>query len=131
MQWKEIVADYFSFTRKDRVAILVIVLLMLIVIFAPVLFSNSSHQKPGTPDTAWMTTVKKLEQKETENSNQPFSDQTNKDDAYSYQYDRSKNNQYNQSKGELFYFDPNTLSQDGWKKLGLRDKTIQTILNYL
>ncbi len=35
------------------------------------------------------------------------------------------------TKGELFYFDPNTLSEDGWKRLGLRDKTITTIKNYL
>lgn len=31
----------------------------------------------------------------------------------------------------LFYFDPNTLSAEGWKKLGVNDKTIHTIQNYL
>jgi len=34
------------------------------------------------------------------------------------------------TKGTLFYFDPNTLSAEGFKKLGLRDKTIATILNF-
>ncbi|MBS1936130.1 MAG: helix-hairpin-helix domain-containing protein, partial [Bacteroidetes bacterium] len=34
-------------------------------------------------------------------------------------------------KTTLFYFDPNTASSDQWKKLGLRDKTIRTINNYL
>jgi competence ComEA-like helix-hairpin-helix protein len=29
-----------------------------------------------------------------------------------------------------FSFDPNTLDQNGWKKLGLPDRTINTILNY-
>lgn len=33
--------------------------------------------------------------------------------------------------GRLFKFDPNTLSPEGWKDLGLRDKTITTIQNYL
>jgi len=33
-------------------------------------------------------------------------------------------------KSRLFYFDPNTLGAEGWKQLGLRDKTIQTILHY-
>lgn len=33
-------------------------------------------------------------------------------------------------KGTMFNFDPNTLSAEGWKKLGLRDKTIATILNF-
>ena len=31
----------------------------------------------------------------------------------------------------LFYFDPNTLPAEGWKKLGLADKTIATIKKYL
>ncbi len=31
----------------------------------------------------------------------------------------------------MFYFDPNTLSKEGWEKLGLREKTIQTIQNYI
>ncbi len=31
----------------------------------------------------------------------------------------------------LFYFDPNTLPVEGWKKLGLPDKTIATVQNYL
>ncbi|MFT4202474.1 MAG: helix-hairpin-helix domain-containing protein [Chitinophagaceae bacterium] len=31
---------------------------------------------------------------------------------------------------QLFPFDPNTIGFDGWKKLGLRDKTIQTIIHY-
>lgn len=34
-------------------------------------------------------------------------------------------------KSTLFYFDPNTLPAEGWKRLGLRDKTIATIRNYI
>jgi competence ComEA-like helix-hairpin-helix protein len=37
----------------------------------------------------------------------------------------------NRSMGTLFYFDPNTLSADGWRKLGVRDKTIETIQRYI
>ncbi len=55
----------------------------------------------------------------------------NEDNSSNYQYDRNSNNYYTKSKGELFYFDPNTLSAEGWKRLGLRDKTIGTIQNYL
>ena len=35
-----------------------------------------------------------------------------------------------ETKFELFTFDPNTLDAAGWKRLGLRDKTINTIFNY-
>ncbi|MEI9808595.1 MAG: helix-hairpin-helix domain-containing protein [Bacteroidota bacterium] len=51
------------------------------------------------------------------------------DNGYAYQYDRSVNK--SSSPATLFYFDPNTLDEAGWKKLGLKDKTIHTITNYL
>ena len=131
MNWKEFAADYLNFTRKDRIAILIIVLIMLGVILGPVFFSNSSMQKPGVSDTVWISTMKKLELKETENDRQQFSRQNKDEEDYAYHYDRTKGNYFDKQKGELFYFDPNTISEDGWKKLGLRDKTIQTIKNYL
>lgn len=34
-------------------------------------------------------------------------------------------------KAELFDFDPNKISADGWRKLGLSDRTIRTIENYI
>src|SRR5690606_15939232 len=51
---------------------------------------------------------------------------------YNYQPYREPvlNNYYDSYKSELFYFDPNTLSEDGWKKLGVKDNTIQTIKKY-
>jgi competence ComEA-like helix-hairpin-helix protein len=54
------------------------------------------------------------------------------DDNYGY-YDTPSPGNYSlpESKGSLFYFDPNTLSADGWRRLGLREKTIATIQNYI
>ncbi len=43
----------------------------------------------------------------------------------------SDNNHDNAFTGTMFYFDPNTLDETGWKKLGLRNKTIATIQNYV
>jgi len=34
-------------------------------------------------------------------------------------------------KGDLFHFDPNTLDETGWQRLGVREKTISTIKNFL
>jgi competence protein ComEA len=128
MKWREIVIDYLSFTRRDRIGILVIVIILLAVFFSPKLISRQGSN-PDFKDTAWMAALKKLEQKETQN-NQQYS-QNAEGNISNYQYDRS-NNYYNEKpRGELFYFDPNTLSTEGWQKLGLRDKTIQTIQNYL
>lgn len=78
-----------------------------------------------------MSAVKKLEIKASE-SPDDFEKKDN-EETYAYQYDKSKSSygSANTPKGELFYFDPNTISASDWKKLGLRDKTIATIQNYL
>jgi len=83
-------------------------------------------------DTAWIAAVKKLEIKIPDSSSDRYQ-KNNDEDSYAYQYDKKKSNYYetNISKGELFYFDPNTISSSEWKRLGLREKTIQTIEKYL
>jgi competence ComEA-like helix-hairpin-helix protein len=128
MKWKEIVVDYLSFTRRDRIGIIVILVIILGVFFLPK-FVSHSNSKQLVADTAWMASLKRLEQKEAQSKEKytQYADDNNNN----YQYDRSSNNYYGKPKGELFYFDPNTLSTEGWQKLGLRDKTINTIQNYL
>jgi competence ComEA-like helix-hairpin-helix protein len=132
LKWSEFIRDYLHFSRKDRIGILVVVALILFSLFLPGILKRSSGNKPVQMDTTWMAAVKRLEIKDSSISNDTY----RKDDdenAYAYQYDRKKNNnnEGNVIKGELFYFDPNTISSADWKRLGLRDKTIQTIQNYL
>ena len=83
-------------------------------------------------DTAWMAAVKKLEIKAPDSSGDYYPKNDN-ENAFVFQYDKRKSS-YNENaiaKGELFYFDPNTTKSSEWKRLGLRDKTIKTIENYL
>ena len=120
------------FTRKERIGILVVIALILFSLFLPGIIKRSSANTSIQPDTTWMAAVKRLEIKDSSFSN----DNYRKDDdenADAYQYDRRKNNSYesNVTKRELFYFDPNTISDSDWKRLGLREKTIQTIQRYL
>lgn len=129
MNWKKIVAEYFTFTRGNRIAILAILFVTIGVFFLPEALSKNTNSKQVVNDTAWIAAMKKIEQKEDDNSSN-FSSY-NENNSSNYQYDRNSNSYSTKSKGELFYFDPNTLSGAGWKKLGLRDKTIGTILNYL
>ena len=132
VNWDQFIKDYLNFTRKERVGILVVIGFILVSLFIPDVLTRSTAHKLTQADTAWMAAVKKLEL----NDSDLLSDENlNNDDQpiSAYQYDRRKTNPYesNSEKGELFYFDPNTISPAGWKRLGLRDKTIQTIQNYL
>ena len=43
----------------------------------------------------------------------------------------SEKNYYTKSKGEVFYFDPNTATVSDWMRLGIREKTAETIQKYI
>lgn len=128
MSWKEQLAAYFSFTRRDRIAVIVLALLITSMLFLPDFMAPVSQPVP-VRDTAWISALKKIERKEADSRNgyQQRDDGNNT----AFGYDRPVNHYRKSSKGELFYFDPNSLSAPGWKKLGIRDKTIGTIQNYL
>lgn len=129
MGWKGFVTDYFTFSKKERIGILVILALVVIIFFLPQAVSTTTSKPKAETDSSWIASVKKLEGKE--NNNNPATRQYDENNSSQYQYDRSAGSYYGKSRGELFYFDPNTISLQGWQKLGLRDKTISTIQNYL
>ena len=130
MTWKSIVTEYLTFTRKDRIGIVVIIFLLLAIILLPEVIAVVHGSAHPMPDTAWIAAMKKLEQKEPIDNDQQFPGR-NDDYNYTYQDNRLKTNYPANRQEALFYFDPNTLSPDGWKKLGVREKTIRTIQNYL
>lgn len=102
--------------------ILSLLILILGIALLPVWVSNQEIISPTAADTAWIIAMQKLEQKDDARKDEPFRDE---------EYKSYDNEDAYLPKVELFYFDPNTLSESGWKKLGLRDKTIHTIQNYL
>lgn len=126
MNWKEIVTDYFNFTRKDRVGFLIILILVLFFALSPRLFTKRNAVSSSIADTAWINAAKQLEQ----NNKPDNSFEEDTDAPRDYQFDPSKESKSEIPHETLFYFDPNILDKNGWRKLGLRDKTIQTILNY-
>ena len=122
--------DYFSFTRKERTGIIVLLLLILFFSFLPFLFPFLVKQKK--PDNReFEKAISTLKYKTADSA---FSYPSYKKTGnYNKRYYPSSGRKYNDytPKGVLFYFDPNTLSPEGWQKLGLRDKTISTIQHYV
>ena len=123
MKWGESVREYFSFNMRDRIAVLVLALLVLIIGIAPKLIPPGTTKLSDLSiDTTWLTSIKSPTEESTDNEHsnsytQLLADRTAKGRKI---IERT-----------LFYFDPNTLDASGWKKLGLRDKTISTIQKYL
>lgn len=126
MNWNEFAKDYLAFTRKERIGVLAIIVFVLLVAFVPKMIPFP--QQSSSSDTTWISTLKQLEKKDTEMI-KSGADEDNYSASYTYQYEPSETDNTNKST-QLFYFDPNTISFNGWKKLGLKERIAKTILNY-
>ena len=127
---RKFLPGYFSFTRKERAGIIVILLLILLFTVLPFLFPYFiSHKAPD--HAAFEKAIATLKYKQADSS-RIFEQRNYDENNYQRYYPSTSKNYYSKEPaGQLFYFDPNTLSVEGWKKLGMRDKTITTIKNYL
>lgn len=123
------IKDYFTFTKKERRAVIILAVLAVFFCLLPTLFPflvKGDNEVVIDKETEAKLASMKTEEKETR---QQYDDEDRITDWY-----QPKQNTYpsreSYAKGELFYFDPNTATPDEWKRLGVKDKTIQTILKY-
>ena len=99
----ENIKDYFQFNKKERNGILLLSCLMLILI----LFYQFSYlliQESKTDFSAFEKTLSELE------------------------YEKEPT--FEKQKDSLFYFNPNTLQDNGWLALGLSSKRLHTLRNF-
>jgi competence protein ComEA len=122
--------SFWAFARKERRGILfllfIITLLCLIPFLLPFLYARTMAGEVNIDSSlARLQADKELRSRETKYR----SDIGEEIERPSAQPASTYPKHY-EHKGELFYFDPNTIEEAGWRKLGLRDKTIATIINY-
>lgn len=120
---------YLDFTRKDRrgtMVLLAAILLLCIIPFIYPLFAKNSIADKIDIDSS----VGIIQQQKIAARNKKSDPNVREEERRPYDYPSAHSSSYHPKKGELFYFDPNTISAEGWKKLGLRDKTITTIMNF-
>ena len=111
--------EYFNFTKKERAGIYALLAIILLFIIVPFVLPFFVPQETYDPKD-FKTSIAKLTAKKYDSSIDNHLDE---------KVLKKINTDY--AGIELFYFDPNTLSAEGWKKLGVKDKTIQTIQKYL
>ena len=116
---KQLLKDYFSFSKKETVAAIILVVLIGGFIVLPYVY-KTNNSKPVL-DKNLQDQVAKLQKAAT------VSD-SGVDEGSTQSFQLS--NTVIETKFALFEFDPNTLDAAGWKRLGVRDKTINTIFNY-
>jgi competence protein ComEA len=123
---KKFIKDYFTFSRKETYAGIVILLITAMFIALPYYFSNKKKKEPLDAAVAKVAAIQ-LAAKD--------SNGVDANDEYSNKYASNKYNNYNKTSTTSntitpFEFDPNIIDEIGWHKLGLSDKLIKTILNY-
>jgi len=104
--------EWFVFTRRERTGIIVLVTLIIFFNCLPWFFADVFEKS----DTALTIEVQEALAQLQKNRDSP---------AHTRSFTHEK------PATRLFEFDPNTLSPEGWRRLGLRDRAIQIIQNYL
>ncbi len=115
--------DYFSFTKKERRGIIYVVSIIIALIFLPFLFPYFS--KDENIDTSKFE--KEIAQLQIDSSSKKIYSKFPNE----YKNDFSPSEKYTPAKGALFYFDPNSASVNDWIRLGIREKTANTIQKYI
>lgn len=121
--WK-LFTDYFSFTKKERKGIIYAIVIIIIVALLPRFFHFFVKDEPINT-TQFSKEISALEENSTKQKN------TVKNSAQEYNDYTPSYTKEEPLKNELFYFDPNTASENDWVRLGVRQKTALTIQKYI
>ena len=140
--WKE----YIAFSRKERRGVIVLLILLFAVIVAPRFFPGPARVENQAEQRAWRERLAKWKQNEkqkpeyvTKKGGRRGGEQGGRfqDDQIEGDFKRDYSNasvnvdELPATDSRPFLFDPNTLQASGWQRLGIPDKVIRTILNYL
>ena len=119
------VKDYFSFSKRERTGAIVLIILIVVVFLLP-----EFYPVPKVFMDANSVALKKqsAEWKGINSDSSSRVRETGSDERNTIHYEPSDDYQ---KKASLFYFDPNMISEDGWKKLGISDRTVKTIKTYI
>ncbi|MBU3715143.1 MAG: helix-hairpin-helix domain-containing protein, partial [Ferruginibacter sp.] len=117
-----------NFSKKEKNGIVILCIAILFLMWLPYLFEKFFPFQ--IPDHRHLAHLALEIDSSFSDSNSNYSNI-----RYSNSYPNEKYSSKFEGKQGLnlspFVFDPNTLSFDGWQRIGLKDKTIQTIQNFL
>lgn len=115
----ESLRDYFRFTRKERIGVIGLSILVMIIAWLP----RFINPKPIANPALIQAGIQQLKQRE--------DSMVSKEQESNLPDYKENKNFLTPATTILFYFDPNTLGEEGWLKLGVKEKTIGTIKKYL
>ena len=114
---KSIWKDYFTFSKKERNAVFILISILAVIIVLPLFVP--AKKLDIKIDTKLQQQLDSLQQTHSQYKNDYTDTVPTKDSVL-----------HTDVSIRLFPFDPNTLDEQGFKQLGLSDKVIHTIINY-
>lgn len=115
-----------GFSKKEVTGVITLLVIILLLYIAAH-YTGYFVKQPASlnkQDSAWLLAAAHLKEQA------PAGDSQN-DYTANNLFDQVTPKSYFNTPGRtLFYFNPNELSAEGWQKLGIRPKTIRTIMNY-
>lgn len=114
--------EYFSFTKKERRGIIYVVSIIIILIILPHFFHYFTKNEIVDSNQF----EKEIAQLKIDSSSK-----NNSKNYRQYYNDYTPAYKNEVIKKEVFYFDPNTASEDEWLRLGIRKRTAETIRKYI
>jgi competence protein ComEA len=118
------VPSYLEFTKREKNGIVICIIIILLLLWIPNLYEKIYPAK-FPPKEELVDVNLKLDSNF--NNINPASQRKN---YYDNDHSGFKKNESDNKPLTPFPFDPNKLSFEGWKQMGLKDKTIKTIMNY-
>jgi competence protein ComEA len=112
--------EYFTFTKKERTGIIVLLVLILL--------TSLSFHFIATPSVKFTKADYELLQQQLGTIDSAEDDNPKRTGRYTYP---ARDEEEQPAAASLFAFDPNTLSAEGWEQLGVRARTAQTIRHYI
>ncbi|WP_121354469.1 ComEA family DNA-binding protein [Flavisolibacter nicotianae] len=124
MSTKTWLQDLFTFTKKDRIFAIFIVAVIAGSLFLPRFLAPTDQPFALRQDSVLVMAIDTLQHRQ---AKKPL--YRREENTRSLSYEPSSNKRF--TAGELFEFDPNTISLQDWQRMGLNDRTSKTIINYI
>ena len=126
----ETIRGYLTFTRKERFGVLFLLILISILFVLPYFFRPSAGDPDPEAYEKMKDGIRKFESRFGDSSRQSY-----RQDRYpvhkSFESETYPDYKDRSPAAEMFYFDPNTISADDWKRFGLPERLTQTIHHYI
>jgi competence protein ComEA len=110
---KRILKEYFTFSKKERIAVVILLVLMSGFIAAPYLYEPETEMPVMSKELADFLAGR---------------DSVEKNTIANPAANTTKVNE--KKEAVLFPFDPNTIDAETWERLGISKRTARTIINY-